>query len=106
MRDLFLPALLYILTAGSWTLSALQFRQKGPLLNNTWLYASQKEREQMDKAPHYRQSGVVFLLLGLLFGLLGTGALLQRDWPLLLAGLTAAAAVVYAVLSSVRGEMK
>ena len=47
MRDLFLPVLLYVLAAGSWVLSALQFRQKGPLLNNAWLYASKKEREQM-----------------------------------------------------------
>ena len=38
-------------------ISYLQFHEKGFLFNNAYIYTSKKERETMDKAPYYCQSG-------------------------------------------------
>lgn len=40
-----------------------QFRKKGFLFNNAYIYASKQERETIDKKPHYRQSSVVFAFI-------------------------------------------
>ncbi len=53
-------------------ISVLQFQEKGFLLNNAYILASKKEREEMDankemKHPHYRQSGYTFLLFRISF---------------------------------------
>ena len=53
--------------AGCLVLSIRHFQQKGFLWNNAWLFASEQERKHMDKAPHYRQSAIVFALLFLIF---------------------------------------
>ena len=45
--------------------------QKGPLINNAWLYANEERRRTMNKKPYYIQSGIVFLLIGAAFGLIG-----------------------------------
>lgn len=45
-----------VLAAGAYILSFRQFKQKGMPLNNSWLYASKREREPMDKAACYRQA--------------------------------------------------
>ena len=47
--------------------SVMQFMEKGPLMNNAWIWATRKEREAMDKKLHYRQSGVVFAFLSVIF---------------------------------------
>ena len=49
------------------TISILQLSCKGPLLNNAYLFVSKKERENMNKKPHYRQTGIVFLFLSAIF---------------------------------------
>lgn len=98
-----LPALLSLLCL--WV-SLRHFRRKGAPWNNTWLYASPKERQQMDTAPLYRQTGMVFALLCALFALLAVEILLKTGWLRWLAGLVAAAAVVYAVVSSVMMEKR
>ena len=47
--------------------SYLQFNEKGFLFNNAYIYASKEERKVMDKKPHYKQSGIVFLMIGIIF---------------------------------------
>lgn len=98
-----LPALLSLLCL--WV-SVRHFRRKGAPWNNTWLYASETERQQMDTAPLYHQTGVVFALLCALFAALAVEILLKTGWLRWLAGLVAAAAVVYAVVSSVMMEKR
>ena len=50
-----------------FVLGILQLNEKGPVMNNTWLYASDKEREQIDKKFCYRQAGVTFIIAGGIF---------------------------------------
>ena len=72
------------LTAGAlFCLGIRHFMERGFLLNNAYIYASQKERQTMDKKPYYRQSAVVFCLLGMIFVLIGFSVVLQNNSLLL-----------------------
>lgn len=93
--------IIFALSAGLAVISVLQFLQKGPLLNNAWLWASPEERETLDKKPHYRQSGVVFAALSAVF-LLAALNLVTGQKGFFIASLVLTGAVlVYAVVSSV-----
>ena len=78
------------------------FQNRGYLFNNAYIYASEEERKTMDKRPYYRQSGVVFLLLGLLFTIIGISVVLQNGKICLLEVPVGAAAIIYAIASSVQ----
>ena len=75
--------------------------QKGLIFNNTYIYASKKEREDMDKKPHYHQSGVVFLLIGFIFLLNGFDLLFKTDWILYVVITIVVLTLIYAIISSV-----
>ena len=96
-----LAVILGIAAAGAFLAAAFSFKEKGVLLNNAWLYASKEERERMDKTPYYRQTGVVFLLIGLMFVFSCLVAVLHEDRLLYGVIFTAAVAVVFAVISSI-----
>ena len=76
--------------------------ERGYLLNNAWIYASKEERARLNKKPYYRQSGIVFCLLGLLFVVIGLYALLKNSALLWLEAALAVGAVAYAIVSTLR----
>ena len=106
MGEIIVAIILLILAAAAIFLSIRSAQGKGFLLNNAYLYASRKERETMDKAPYYRQSAVVFALIGVIFLLNSLSLLLHTDWISYLAGAVVAIALLYAVLSSVAIEKR
>ena len=106
MGEIIVAIILLILAATAIFLSIRSAQGKGFLLNNAYLYASKKERETMDKAPYYRQSAVVFALIGVIFLLNSLSLLLHTDWISYLAGSVVAIALLYAVLSSVAIEKR
>ena len=79
-----------------------QLLERGYLLNNAWIYASKEERARLNKKPYYRQSGIVFCLLGLLFVVIGLYALLKNSALLWLEAALAVGAVAYAIVSTLR----
>ena len=101
MEKIVVAAILGIIAVICFIISYLQFHEKGFLFNNAYIYASKKERETMDKSPHYRQSGIVFALIGLVF-LVNTLVLIFHIRRLfwLVIGIIAIT-LVYAVASSV-----
>lgn len=101
MEKIIAASVLFLVSTGWFILSFRSFRGKGYLLNNAYIYASKQERECMDKKPYYRQSAVIFLLLGIAFGLDGAVILLEFDWLLWLVGIIIVAAIVYAIVSSI-----
>lgn len=101
--SIMLPA---ILSIACLIISIFQFREKGPLLNNAYLFASKQEREALDKKPHYRQSGIVFALLTLIFLCLAVETILQTGWLLPVTWIFIAVAVLYAILSSIKISIK
>ena len=85
-------------------ISILQFKEKGFLFNNAYLYASKEERATMDKKPHYRQSAVVFLMIGITFLLIGISIFFVNRWIRYIAIAVAITTVIYAIFSSVAIE--
>lgn len=90
----------------SLVISLRAFREKGFLLNNAYLYASEEEREKLDKKPWYRQTAIAFLLISIIFALLAMEVWLDAHW--LFFGVLAVSiiAVVYAVASTIAIERK
>ncbi len=94
-----------LLSIGSFVISYRQAKEKGFVFNNAYLYASQKERETMDKKPAYKQSKIVFAFLGVIFLLLSLEIILDVGWLLGVVILLAVCVIVYAIVSTVRGEL-
>ena len=87
-------------------ISVMQFRERGFLFNNAYIWASKEERETMDKTPHYRQSGIVFALCAALFFAMALECGLLTGWLWLIVGALTLAILVYAIASSVNGQEK
>ena len=105
--DIIITIVLFMVACAMFLLSYLQFKEKMILLNNAWIYASKKERETMNKTPHYRQSGVVFALIGLNFLIDAIGCILHNaDLMLYAVIIISVIAVIYAIVSSIRIEKK
>lgn len=83
-------------------ISIFQFREKGFLFNNAYIWASKQERETMDKKPHYRQSAIVFTLCAAIFFTMALEILLMTGWLWLIVGLLSVAMLVYAIASSAK----
>ena len=75
--------------------------EKVYLFNNAYLYATKEERIQMNKRPYYRQSAVVFMLMGILFLLTAVLALFYIKWIFYIVMAITAIMIVYAVGSSI-----
>lgn len=93
---------MFALAALLLALAIRHFLQRGYLLNNAYIYASEKEREQMDKRPYYRQSAVVFTLLSAVFLVIGLALVLQSSRLQLLEIPLFLAVTVYAIVSTAR----
>lgn len=102
MKELIGAAVLFLISALAFLLSIRSFREKGFLLNNAYLYASRQERETMDKKPHYRQSAIVFLLLGCIFLLNGLQVLLKAPWIFYAVLVLMIITLGYAIVSGIR----
>ena len=101
MATVIIAGILGVIAVICFIISYRQFHEKGFLFNNAYIYASKKERETMDKSPHYRQSGIVFALIGLVF-LINTLVLIYPvRWLFRLVIGIIVITLVYAVASSV-----
>lgn len=101
MQATIAAGILFLIAAVAFVLSIRSFMGKGFLLNNAYLYASEKERQAMDKKPYYRQTAIVMLLIGFIFMLNGFAALFPMDWISYAVGGIIIAAIVYAVVSGI-----
>ena len=109
MKEIILSCILFLIAIGAFVMSYHSFREKGFLFNNAFIYASKQERETMEKKSYYRQSAIVFLMIGVIFLLNGVSVLLAANWIFFLVIAIAIAAIVYAIASSIvieRGNTK
>ena len=104
MKEIIIACILFLISGGVFVMSILSFMQKGFLLNNAYIYASKEERKQLDKKPHYRQSAIVFLFLGVAFLLLGIMMLTKAYWLFYIAIGVAILTIIYAVVSGIKIE--
>lgn len=104
ISEILVLAFLFLLMATSFGISYFQFQKKGFLFNNAYLYASEEERRTMNKKPYYRQSGIVFFLVGFIFLLNILELLLAMSWLFYLMLLLCAITLIYAIISSIKIE--
>ena len=72
-----------ILAAASFFVAYRQHKQVGFVANNRWIWASNKEREDMDervKKADYRLGRNLFILIGVMFSVFIIGVILSLMW--------------------------
>ena len=95
-----------VLAIATFTISVRSWMEKGFLFNNAYIFASEEQRKAMNKKPYYRQSAIVFCLLGVLFLLIAVAAPSGAGWLYTIAWAVALATIVYAVASSIKEAVK
>lgn len=104
MEDIIAAIILLAVSLLLFAVSIRSFLERGFLFNNAYLYASQKERETMNKKPYYRQSAVIFFMMGIIFLLIGIAILLNAFWITYIAEAIILVILVYAVASGIAIE--
>lgn len=89
-----------ILSVILFTISLLHMYEKGFLMNNAYIYASKEEREKMNKKPYYRQSGIVFMFLGIISLLNAFNAELKTIGLFIAILVIVVITIVYAIVSA------
>lgn len=97
-----LAIIIAILAIGCLLISIFQFKEQGFLLNNAYLFATQQQRKRMNKKPYYRQSGIVFAFLAAILLCLAAEIMAETGWLLYIVWILAAAAVAFAIISTIR----
>lgn len=93
--------ILLCLSVTSFFIGYMQYKEKGFLYNNAYIYASKKERQEMNKKPHYKQSAVVFTIIGIMFLTMVAELILRSQAMLLFVIIQVAILVVYTIASSI-----
>ncbi len=93
--------IIFVVAALMFLFGAMQLKEKGPLLNNSYIYANKEQRRTMDKKPYYRQSGIVFLMLGVVFIMMGIFCMTKNYIFLVLEAVVLMGVAVYAIASSI-----
>ena len=104
--ELIIAIVLFALSGVLILLGIRSFAERGFVLNNAYIYASEEERKMMNKKPYYRQTAIVFFLLSAVFIIIGLSVILQNQMIGLLDIPIVAGAVIYAVVSSLRLDKK
>ena len=104
MKEIIIASILFAVSVFLFSMSVRSFMEKGVLFNNAYIYASKQEREKMNKKPHYRQSAIVFLLLGIVFLLLALAVLLEAYWISFVGVAVVIITLIYAIVSSIMIE--
>ena len=104
MKEIFVASILFAISIFLFFMSVRSFMEKGFLFNNAYIYASKEEREKMNKKPHYHQSAIVFLLIGLIFLLNAIAVLLKVNWIFYIVAAVVIVTLIYAIVSSITIE--
>ena len=85
----------------------LQSKEKGFVFSNAWIYASEKQREKINKKLEYKLAKNIFVCLGILFLLITFHIITLWTWIFLPMGALIIFTAVYAVVqSSKNGHFK
>lgn len=103
MREVEIVPLIILLciSIGSFVLAYFQYKEKGVLINNAYIYATKDERRKMNKKPHYRQSAIVFAFIGVIFLLNAIEMLIRSGWVFGVSIALMIILVVYAIVSAI-----
>lgn len=101
-----LGIILLLIALAAFVLSARQLACKGKLLNNTYFHDPKKERNEEEMKPYYRQSGIVFLLVGLIFFFEALNAFTASNLFMVIVFILLGAVIVYTIASTAAHNMK
>jgi len=93
--------IMFSLSGLTFLLANKQFRERGTPLNNAYLFATEKERSEIDYKPYYRQSAITFIGCGIVFLILALGILLELDWLAWVAGGVSTLLIIYVIYSTI-----
>ena len=97
-------AVLLIAAAALLLLAVRQFGCKGYCLNNAYIWANKKTREETDFTPYYKQSGVILSMISAMDLFNGLYVLLESPAMLIISAAVMTAALIYSVVSSAKIE--
>ncbi len=100
LSEKIIAIILFLVATFLFIMSIRSLKQKGFLLNNAYIYATQKERETMNKKPYYQQSAIVFSLIGIIFLLNAVALFFSIDQIFYVVIFFAIATIIYAIVSS------
>ncbi|CEQ27414.1 DUF3784 domain-containing protein [Paeniclostridium sordellii] len=106
MENTIITCITFIVSLVMFVVSFRSFKEKGFLFNNAYLYASREERATMDKKPHYKQSAIAFLLLGVVFLIGALEMIFKIKWLFYIKVICAFITIAYAIISSIMITMK
>ena len=106
VAELIIVVIVFIIAGFLLMISIRSFMNRGFLLNNAFIYASKEEREKLDKKPYYRQTAIVFLLLSMVFVIVGLSVVLHNPGINLIEIPLIAATIIYAIFSTIRIQKK
>lgn len=103
--DKIIGAVIFAIVAlACFVLGCRQLNEKGFLFNNAYIYATKEQRKNMNKKPHYRQSGTVFLLIGVIFTINTIEFIFKTGWLFYLVIAVTVITLVFAIVSSIMIE--
>ena len=85
---------------------AFAIRRKGPILSNTYLFASEEERNRIDKKAEYHMVSVVFGILATIFAFLTVYIITSWNTCLYIVFALVVCVMVYAIKEGVKSEKK
>ena len=106
MAELVVAFISGILAVACLIISIMQFKEKGFLFNNAYIWASKQERETMNMKPYYRQSGIAFALCAAIFLFMALACVFPTGWLWFVVGALAIALLLYAIASSIKGQIQ
>ena len=86
--------IMFVISLACFIISFLQFLEKMPLLNNTYMGS-------LNKKMYYTQSGIIFLLVALIFVINGIECFLKTNWLFYLVIVVAVIAIIYTITSCI-----
>lgn len=101
MENIVTTCVSFVVSLVMFVTSFLSFKEKGFLFNNAYIYASKSERANMDKKPHYKQSAIIFLLLGVIFLIGGLEMIFKINWLFYTKIACVIIVITYAIASSI-----
>lgn len=106
MANIITAVIIGLAAMGCFVISYFQFKEKGFLFNNSYIFASNGERENVDKKPYYKQSGVIFVLMGIIFSVNVVDVLLETSWLFYVTLGIIAITAAYVIISSILIEKR
>lgn len=101
MESIITACIIFIISLVMFVISFRSFKEKGFLFNNAYIYSSKKERANMDKKPYYRQTAIVFLLLGIVFLTIALDTIFKTEWLFYVNIVCVFITLTYAIVSSI-----